>query len=180
MQNIDENQSFTAQLFVDSKPVAVSQKVIQKMLENPENTEEWSETLRKQLIYSANRISYGEGIIPETFLFAYHDGVYTIKIEDANGQFSSTASMEGELRNLTVFNGNDPTYFHIINKLGDSSKLDDLPDEINTIRLHSGPQRREVHTYGRGPSFPVLTDYENRGGRLVFFELKIIKRHVSV
>ncbi|KAA0969953.1 hypothetical protein [Pseudomonas sp. ANT_H12B] len=180
MQNIDKTQSFTAQLFVDNKPVAVSRKIMQKMLEAPDIPEEWAEVLRRKLVHSANLLSYGEGVTPDTFLFVYHDDVYTIKIADDSGKFINTASMEGELRNLTVFEGDDPTYFRIINRTGENSKLDDLPDEFNKIRLHTGPQRREVHTYGEAPNFPVLTDYEDRGGRLVFFELKIIKRNVSM
>lgn len=181
MQDIDKTQSFTAQLFVDNKPVALAGKVIQKLLEAPDITEELKRVLEKKLEHSGNLLlSYGEDVTPETFLFAYHDNVYTIKIEGSDGVFKHTASMEGELRNLSVFEGDDPTYFHIINRSGESSKLDDLPDELNKIRLHTGPQRREVHTYAGPPYFPVLTDYPNRGGKLVFFELKIIKRNVSM
>ncbi|MBV6824191.1 hypothetical protein [Pseudomonas sp. PD9R] len=181
MQKTDKNQSFTAQLFVDHKPVALASKVIRKMLEAPDIAEDFKLILEKKLeLYGDVLLSYTENVIPETFLFDYHDDVYTIKIEGSDGNFQSTASMEGELRNLSVFNGNDPTYFRIINRLGESSNLDDLPDELNTIRLHTGPQRREVHTYGDAPNFPVLTDYEKRGGKLVFFELKIIKRNIAM
>ena len=181
MQNMNTSQSFTAQLFVDNKPVALAGKVIQQLLKAPDITEEFKTILEKKLELSGNiLLSYGEDVIPETFLFAYHDDVYTIKIADSDGQFSNTISMEGELRNLSVFEGDDPTYFRIINRLGESSKLDDFPEEFNKIRLHTGPQQREVHTYAGPPYFPVLTDYPNRGGRLVFFELKIIKRDVSM
>jgi len=131
MQNTDVNQSFTAQLFVDNKPVALAGKVIQKLLEAPDITEKLRTVLEKMLEQSGNLlVSYGEDVIPDTFLFAYHDDVYTIKIADNNGQFSNTISMEGELRNLSVFEGDDPTYFRIINRLGESSKLDDFPDDL--------------------------------------------------
>lgn len=178
MQTLDKSQSFTAQLFVNGAPVALAGKILQKKLEDPDTSEYWAGVFRKQMERVKNMLSHGEEVTPETFLFAHHDGVYTIKIADENGQFVNTASMEGELRNLTVFNGNDPTYFHIINRSGDSVKLDDLPEELNKIRLHTGPQRREVHTYGDAPNFPVLTDLKDRGGRLVFFELKILERNV--
>jgi hypothetical protein len=181
MQNMEKSQSFTAQLFVDNQPVALAGKVIRKMLEAPDISEEFKLVLEKKLeLYGDVLLSYAEDVPPETFLFDHHDDVYTIKIEGSDGNFQNTASMEGELRNLSVFNGNDPTYFHIINSLGESSKPDDMPDELNSIRLHTGPQRREVHTYGDAPNFPVLTDYPNRGGRLVFFELKIIEHNVSL
>lgn len=180
MQTTDENQSFTAQLFVDNKPVALAGKVIRKMLESPDFSENEKAILEKKLeIYGDVLLSYAEGVTPQTLLFDYHDHVYTIKIADQNGNFKSTASMEGELRNLSVFDGNDPTYFHIINSLGDSAKPGDLQDEINKVRLHTGPQRREVLTYGESPNFPILTDKEQRG-KLVFFDLKIINRNVSL
>ncbi|MGY2188108.1 hypothetical protein D3C87_1371410 [compost metagenome] len=179
MQTTDENQSFTAQLFVDNKPVALAGKVIRKMLESPDFSEKEKDVLKKQLdLYADVLLSYAEDVTPETFLFAYQDDVYTIKIEDRDGNFKNTASMEGELRNLSVFDGDDPTYFRIIHQ-GEYVKLDDMPNELNTIRLRSGPQRREVLTYGQLPNFPILTDKENRGGRTLFLELKIIKRHVS-
>ncbi|UVM04380.1 hypothetical protein [Pseudomonas laurylsulfatiphila] len=136
MQNMDVNQSFTAQLFVNNTPIAISRKIIEKKLEAPEVSEYWAGVFRKQLIYSNNLLSYGEEVTPETFLFAYHDDVYTIKIADENGQFTNTASMEGELRNLTVFDGDDPTYFRIIHQ-GGYAKLDDMPNELNRIRLRS-------------------------------------------
>ncbi|WP_448109375.1 hypothetical protein [Pseudomonas azerbaijanoccidentalis] len=178
MQTTDENQSFTAQLFVDNKPVALAGKVIRKMLESPYFSEDEKAILEKKLeIYADVLLSYAEDVSPETFLFAHHDDVYTIKIEDRDGNFKNTASMEGELRNLSVFDGNDPTYFRIINSQGDSAKLDDLQDEVNKVRLHTGPQRREVLTYGKSPNFPILTDKEGRG-KLVFFDLKIINRNV--
>jgi hypothetical protein len=178
MQNMD-NQSFTAQLFVDNKPVALAGKVIRKMLESPDFNDGEKAILEKKLdIYGDVLLSYAEDVAPETFLFAYHDDVYTIKIEDRDGNFKNTASMEGEQRNLSVFEGDDPTYFRIINSQGDSAKLDDLPGEVNNIRLHTGPQRREVLTYGESPNFPILTDKERRG-KLVFFDLKIINRNVS-
>ncbi|EJM48020.1 hypothetical protein PMI26_00777 [Pseudomonas sp. GM33] len=177
MQDMDVNQSFTAQLFVNNTPIAISRKIIEKKLAAPEVSEYWAGVFRKQLIYSNNLLSYGEEVTPETFLFAYHDDVYTIKIADENGQFTNTASMEGELRNLTVFDGDDPTYFRIIYQ-GEYAKLDDMPNELNRIRLRSGPQHREVLTYGDQPSFPVLTDLKNRD-RTLFLELKILQRHVS-
>ncbi|MFU2328759.1 hypothetical protein [Pseudomonas sp. NFX98] len=180
MQTTDENQSFTAQLFVNNKPVALAGKVIRKMLESPDFSEKEKDVLKKQLdLYADILLSYAEDITPETFLFAYQDDVYTIKIEDRDGNFKNTVSMEGELRNLSVFDGNDPTYFRIINSLGESAKLDDLQDEVNKVRLHTGPQRREVLTYGQSPNFPILTDKERRG-KLVFFDLKIINRDVSL
>ncbi|KAB0483402.1 hypothetical protein SAMN04490202_3478 [Pseudomonas reinekei] len=178
MQNMDASQSFTAQLFVNGTPVALAGKVLQKKLEAPDISEYWSGVFRRQMERVKNMLSYGEEVVPETFLFAHHDGVYTIKVADENGQFVNSASMEGELRNLTVFEGTDPTYFHIINGAGDSVKLDNLPEALNKIRLHTGPQRREVHTYGDEPNFPTLTDLKDRGGRLVFFELKILERGV--
>ncbi|MCP2019253.1 UNVERIFIED_ORG: hypothetical protein J2Y76_000168 [Pseudomonas reinekei] len=180
MKNTDETQSFIAQLFVNNNAVALADEVIQQMLKSPDISEKDKEVLRKKSeLYASTLLSHGENAAAETFLFAYHDDVYTIKIKDEYGQFSKTASMEGELRNLSVFEGDDPTYFRIINNMGESVKLNDLPEEITNVRLHTGPQRREVHTYGSWPNLPVLTDYEKRGGRLVFFDLKIIQRNIS-
>ncbi|MEJ5061272.1 MULTISPECIES: hypothetical protein [unclassified Pseudomonas] len=179
MQNMDAKQSFTAQLFVNGAPVALAGKFLQKKLDDPNTSEYWAGVYRKQMERVKDMLTHGEGLTPETFLFAHHDGVYTIKVADENGQFIYNASMEGELRNLTASNTDNPTYFHVINRLGDSVKLDDLPEELTRIRLHTGPQHREVHNYGdNGPNFSALTDMEGRGGRLVFFELKILERKV--
>lgn len=179
MANMDVSQSFTAQLFIDNQPVAVSRKVIEKMLEEPDISEQRASVLKNQLIHSANLLSYAEDVTPETFHFAHHDGVYTLRVQGENGQFMNTASMEGPSRNLTVYDGEDPTFFRIIIK-GESVKLDDMPDDIHTVALHSGPQhQRWVHTYGGGTYFPVLTDDQDRGGRVAVLELRIIQRNIA-
>jgi len=181
MQNTDEQQSFTAKLFVGDKPVAEARKVISKLLEDPE-LENGSRYFLQRILDNENpqELSYGEGVIPDIFLFTYHDDVYTIRIKDRNGvgQFTKTASMEGSPRNLSMFTGDDPTYFRILNSDSVVVKLDEIPNEVSDVYLVTGPQRRLVHTYGGPPTFPVFTDDQNRGGSLVSFRLKIIERNV--
>jgi hypothetical protein len=179
MQNTD-SQSFTAKLFVGDKPVAEARKVISKLLEDPELANEWREFHELILNDNPQELSYGEGVTPEIFLFTYHDDVYTIRIKerDGVGQFTKTASMEGSPRNLSMFTGDDPTYFRILNSDSVVVKLDEIPNDISDIYLATGPQRRMVHTYGGPPTFPVFTDEQNRGGSLVAFRLQIIERNV--
>ncbi|MCP2019252.1 hypothetical protein [Pseudomonas laurylsulfatiphila] len=178
MQDPAKQQSFTAKLFVGGKPVAEVRKVIYKLLEDPEIGSEWHEHHENILNDDPQYLSYREGVIPEIFLFTYHDDVYTIRIKGEDGQFTRTASMEGSPRNLSMFTGDDPTYFRIVNSDGVVVKLDEIPDDVSEVYLETGPQRRPVHTYAGPPTFPVFTDDQNRGGSLVSFRLQIIERNV--
>lgn len=175
----DRTQSFTAQLFVDNKPIATVRKVINKLLEEPDTGEGWHEFHRNARKDDPLELSYSEGVTPETFYFAYHDDVYTIRIKGVNSLYQATASMEGAARNLSIFEGDDPTYFRIINSSGNVVKMDEIPDAISEIYLYAGPQRRPVKSYSGPPTFPVLTDNPSRIGTPLVFKLKIIERNPS-
>ena len=181
MQNTDGQQSFTAKLFVGDKPVAEARKVISKLLEDPEHPDEWRAVHELILNDDPQELSYGEGVTPDIFLFTYQNDVYTIRIKDRDGvgQFTKTVSMEGQLRNWSMFTGDDPTFFRILNSDSVVVKLDEIPDDASDVYLITGPQRRLVHTYGGPPTFPVFTDDQNRGGSIVSFRLKIIERNVA-
>lgn len=181
MSNPDPQQSFTATLSIDNKPVVLYRRVIQKKLDDPQTTEELRNYYQSKLESGSitDLLTFDEDLTPELFLFEYYDGVYIIKIQGSNGEFINTVSMEGELRNWSVFEGDDPTYFRIKDNIGTVIKLDDIPLEGGYFLLYSGPQHRKVCTYGEFPSFPVITDYPNRGGSLAIFNLNIIKRSTS-
>lgn len=181
MNNPDPKQSFTATLSINKKPVTMYRLAIQKKLDDPQTTEELRNYYKRKLEFGSitDLLTFEEDLTPELFLFEYHNGVYIIKIQDSNGEFTNTVSMEGELRNWSVFAGDDPTYFRIKDNIGTVMKLDDIPVAGGYFLLYSGPQHREVCTYGKFPSFPVITDYPNRGGRLAIFYLNIIKRSTS-
>ncbi len=181
MSNPDPQQSFTATLSIDNKPVVLYQRAIQQKLDDPQTSEELHNFYQRKLESGSttNFLTFDEGPTPELFFFEYYDGVYLIKIQGSNGEFTDTVSMEGELRNWSVYEGDDPTHFRIKDNTGTVVKLDDTPFEGGYFLLYSGPQHRKVCTYGELPSFPVITDYPNRGGRLAIFNLNIIKRSTS-
>ena len=174
-QDPDFQQSFAATLSINNKPVVLAQKLLQKKLDDPEATEEQRRIYREELEYTHNLLTFGDGVTPVLFFFGYHDGVYIIEIND-NDRYDNTASMEGSLRNLTLFDGTDPTYFRIKNAEGDTLKMTDLSDQ-HDILLYSGPQERPVCTYGELPYVQVITDLPNRGGQLAAFRVNITKRY---
>jgi hypothetical protein len=176
MQTTDQTQSFTAQLFVNDQPVASARKVLSKLLENPHLAEVTHQLLLDLRGEEPQELSYAEGVTGEIFYFHSHDDAYTLRIKGVDGFFNKTASMEGSPRNLSIFSGDDPTYFRIINSAGEVVKLNEISD-IEEIYLHTGPQQRPVKTYGEEPTFPVLTDDPNRTANPLLFKLKIIQRN---
>lgn len=181
MNKADPQQSFTATLSIDKKAVVLYRRAIQKQLDDPQTGEELRNFYQIKLDSGSinNLLTIDENLAPELFLFEYVNGVYIIRIQGANGAFSDTISMEGDLRNLSVFEGDDPTYFRIKDDAGAVIKLDDIPLKGGNFLLYTGPQHREVCTYGEQPNFPVITDYVNRGGPQAIFNLNIITRATS-
>ena len=179
MENFELQQSFAATLSINNKPVVLAQKLLQKKLDDPETTEELRRIYREELETTHNLLTFGDGVTPELFFFGYRsvDDVYIIKIKGDNDSYKNTVSMESSLRNLTVFDGNQPTYFRIKTRNGDTLKLTDMPNDEYEVLLYSGPQHRPVCTYGDEPYTQVITDLPNRGGPLAVFNMEIITRY---
>lgn len=176
MSIADPQQSFTATLFLNDKPVALAQKVLQKKIEDPDTSDELRDLYLEEFRRTGNLLTFSEMAEPESFFFAYKNGVYTIRIKASSGNFEESLSMEGSLRNWTVFDGSDPTYFRIKDLNGDTRTMTNLSDS-HDILLYSGPQERPVCTYGDLPYVQVITDYPNRGGKLAAFKINITKRY---
>ncbi|MNQ81611.1 hypothetical protein D3C85_966410 [compost metagenome] len=179
MEEFDNEQSFTATLKINNKPVVLAQKLLQKKLEDPNATETQRRIYQEELETTHNLLTFSDGVAPEEFYFGYRygDDVYVIYIKDDNDDYKSTVSMEGTLRNWSVFNGDQPTYFRMQDRFGSPLRMTDIPSGENEILLYSGPQLRPVCTYGEEPYIQVITDLPNRGGRIAAFNMEIITRY---
>ena len=175
MNHPDPQQSFTATLYVENKPVVLAHKALQKKIDDPETPEDLRKLYKRKLEIGSvnNMLTYEEGVAPETFFFQHDDGVYVIKILDSNGEFVNTVSMEGEVRNWTVYEGDNPTYFRIIKSAEAVENMEHTP-EGPLVELFSGPQRRPVLKYGQWPHIQIFTDHTSRGFNRAVFELRNI------
>ena len=176
MNHPDPQQSFTATLYVENKPVVLAHKALRKKMDDPETPENLRDLYKRKLEIGSinNMLTYEEGVAPETFFFQYDDGIYIIKILDSNGEFANTVSMEGELRNWTVYDGDNPTYFRIRKVAGAVEIPEYTSNENRTVALFSGPQLRPVLKYGDAPYIKIFTDQDSRGSDRAAFELRNI------
>lgn len=177
MSSQENHNSFTATLSVNGAPVVFSYKALERSLRRSDISDQQRYEYQQELAYGSNMLTISQDETPELFYFGRIDDCYVISVRSPAKYYGETVSMEGDLRNWSAFNGTDPTIFRIGLAHKKFAEIDDMPNDVNIIRLYTNSKHRPVHIYGDS-GLPCFTDLQNRGGKLVSFRLDIVERHV--